>query len=179
MMRVAPVIVAMAIAASGCASKAPMRVEPALPTLDPPPPPPRVIATYAEEEPEPASPAPPPPPAPAAPQRPVARPARPEPVRPEPVVRPEPPRPAAPPLTLTPSPGTEVQTEAAIRNLLARAARDLAKVNVATLGADGRTQYDTAQRFLQQAEAALKTRNLVFAGKLADKAATLAAGFAR
>ncbi len=44
---------------------------------------------------------------------------------------------------------------------------------------DGRAQYDTAKRFLQQAEEALKTRNYVFAGKLADKAATMAAVLVR
>lgn len=177
-MRAGWLVVATAIVASACATKAPVRVEPELPTLDPPLPPPRVIALYVDEEaPEPA-PMPAAPEKPATPPRPAARPSKVEP-RLEPP-RAEAARPAvAPPLTLSPSPGTEVQTEAAIRNLLSRAARDLSRVNAASLGADGRAQYDTAQRFLQQAEEALKVRNLVFAGKLADKAATLAAGFAR
>ena len=73
----------------------------------------------------------------------------------------------------------KAQTEAAIRALLGRAARDLARANPASLTSDQRAQFDTARRFLQQAEEALKVRNLVYAGKLADKAATLSAVFAR
>ena len=175
-MRAGWTVLALAIAASACATRAPVRVEPELPALAPPLPPPRVITLYADEdEPEPV-PAPAPPEKPAAPPRPAPRTSRVEP-RVEPP-RAEPAKPVmVPPLTLTPSPGTEVQTEASIRNLLARAARDLSRVTVASLGSDGRAQFETAQRFLQQAEEALKVRNLVFAGKLADKAATLAAGF--
>jgi len=40
-------------------------------------------------------------------------------------------------------------------------------------------QYDTAKRFIQQAEDALKAKNFVFAEQLADKAATLAAALAQ
>jgi predicted translin family RNA/ssDNA-binding protein len=82
-------------------------------------------------------------------------------------------------LTLTPSPGSEAQTAAAIRELMARATRDLSRVNAASLAADGRAQFDAARRFLQQAEEALKVRNIVYAGKLADKAATMAAVLVR
>nr|MBA3269416.1 hypothetical protein [Acidobacteriota bacterium] len=59
--------------------------------------------------------------------------------------------------------------------LLDRAIRDLQRVNYAALDADGRAQFDTARRFMQQAEDAIKGSNLAFAGKLADKAATMAA----
>ena len=52
-------------------------------------------------------------------------------------------------------------------------------MNYEGLDSDGRTQYDTAKRFLQQAEEALKSGNLVFAGKLADKAATMTAVLVR
>jgi hypothetical protein len=58
---------------------------------------------------------------------------------------------------------------------LSRASRDLGRVNAAVLDSDGKAQYATARRFQQQAEEALKSGNLVFAGKLADKAAILAA----
>lgn len=164
-----------------CAAKAQVRTETAIPLLDPPPPPPRVVAIYSPEpEPIPLTPAV----EPASPVRPPARPARPE-QRPEPstttpdpvesVARPAP----APSLTLTPTPGSEKQTEAAIRDLLGRAARDLGRVNSASLTGDGRAQYDTARRFIQQAEDALRARNIVFAGKLADKAATMAAVLVR
>ena len=37
----------------------------------------------------------------------------------------------------------------------------------------------TARRFMQQADDALKVRNVMFAGKLADKAATMAAVLVR
>ena len=58
---------------------------------------------------------------------------------------------------------------------MGRAARDLSRVNASALNNDGRSQFETARRFLQQAEEALKARNIVFAGSLADKAATMAA----
>ena len=62
-----------------------------------------------------------------------------------------------------------------VRDLLARAQRDLKRVDYAGLNADGKAQYDTARRFVDQAEQALKEQNLVFALTLADKAATLGA----
>ena len=116
------------------------------------------------------------------PSRPAPRPpaSRPEPPRPEPQPSiPERPAPAPPALTLKPAPGSETKTETSIRALMGRATRDLQRVNYAALDADGRAQYDTARRFMQQAEEALKTNNLAFAGKLADKAATMAAVLVR
>jgi len=175
-MRVA-LIVMMTALLGACAVKAQVRAEAPMPVLDPPPPPPRVIAVY-EPEPEPIAITPPV--EAAAPARPPARAPRPE-QKPEPastvpepvesVVRPA----SGPSLTLTPTPGSETQTANAIRALIDRATRDLSRVNVGSLNNDGRAQYDTARRFIQQAEEALKARNVVFAGKLADKAATMAA----
>jgi type IV secretory pathway VirB10-like protein len=171
-------VLLLAVVAAGCAAKVQARVpEPPMPTLEAPPAPPRIIAVYEE-------PAAPDPPAevavegPPAPVRPPARPPRPEPTE-APVA--EPPRihQPSPPLTLTPTPGSEAQTEASIRTLLSRASRDLSRVNAATLNIDGRTQFDTARRFMQQAEESLKARNLVFAGKLADKAAAMASVLVR
>jgi hypothetical protein len=52
-------------------------------------------------------------------------------------------------------------------------------VNYGSLTVDGKAQYDTARRFVQQSEDALRTGNLVFAGKLADKAATMASVLVR
>jgi hypothetical protein len=178
MMRAARVLTLVALTATlgACAVKAQVQAEAELPLLDPPPPPPRVVAIYPEELElvpvtpivEPAVPRPP--------QR-AARPeSKPEPNTPDPAPAPEPPKPAPPPsLTLTPTPGSEATTVVAIRNLMSQAARDLARVNTASLNADLRAQYETARRFLQQADDALKARNVVFAGKLADKAATMAA----
>ncbi|MEO7157306.1 MAG: hypothetical protein ABI039_07090, partial [Vicinamibacterales bacterium] len=117
---------------SACAAKAQVVTEVAVPLLDPPPPPPRVVAVYAEPEPI----AVPPAVEPVAPVRPPARPPRPE-QRQEPATTtPDPveslPRSLpGPSLTLTPSPGSESQTAAAIRDLLGRATRDLSRVNPA------------------------------------------------
>lgn len=172
-------LVLLTVTLGACAAKAQVRTEVEMPLLDPPPPPPRVVTLYPEEAtPVQLAPAV----EPATPARPPARPSRPE-NRPEPAAAPEPvadvARPAPPSLTLTPSPGTETQTVAAIRELMARASRDLTRVNAASLSGDGRAQFETARRFLQQAEEALKARNVVFAGKLADKAATMAAVLVR
>jgi len=173
--RVVPLVLLTAILGA-CAVKAQVRTEVELPLLEPPPPPPRLVADYAEPEPLPVTPAV----EAATPAKPPARPARAE-QRPEPIVSPPEPveavaRPSpAPSLTLTPTPGSEAQTVTAIQDMMSRAARDLSRVNANALNADGRSQFETARRFLQQAEEALKTRNIVFAGRLADKAATMAA----
>ena len=175
-MRVAAVVLLTAATVVACAAKAQVRTEVELPLLEPPPPPPRVVAAYAEPEPLAVT----PPVEAATPAKPPARPARAE-QRPEPIAAPPEPveaaaRPAsAPSLTLTPTPGSEAQTVSAIRDLMGRAARDLSRVNTSALNADGRSQFETARRFLQQAEEALKVPNVVFAGRLADKAATMAA----
>ena len=169
-------VVLLAASVSACAAKAQVRSEIEVPLLDPPPPPPRVIADYREPEPIAVV---PPVEETVAPVKPPPRPPRPE-QKPEPAVTtPEPidnaVRPPTPPsLTLTPTPGSEAQTVTAIRDLLGKAARDLSRVNAGALNGDGRSQYETARRFLQQAEDALKARNIVFAGRLADKAATMA-----
>jgi hypothetical protein len=96
--------------------------------------------------------------------------------------RPEPPAPAAAPkppdpareLRAAPS-AADAQAERTVRDTLARSTRDLGRVNVARLSADGRAQFEQARRFAQQAEQALGSRNFVFAATLADKAASLAA----
>lgn len=83
------------------------------------------------------------------------------------------------PTTLQTTPiSAEAEMERAVRGLLTRATGDLNRIDRRALNADARTQYDTAKRFVAQAEEALKSRNLVFATNLADKAATLAAQLA-
>jgi hypothetical protein len=172
------VFIATMTASMFACAKAHARVEPPLPVLTPPPPPPRVVDTYIDEpvptvEPSPVESAlatPPP--------RPTARPQiqRPEPPKPEPP-RTEIERPAATPLALTlkPTAGSEAKTEASIRSLLGEAQRNLQRVNYSVLDADLRAAYDIARRFMEQSQEALKTGNLAFAGKLADKAAQMAA----
>ena len=72
----------------------------------------------------------------------------------------------------------EGEVERGIRGSLQRAAADLNRVDYRALNADARTQYDTAKRFVSQADEAIRTKNLVFAKNLAEKAATIAAQLA-
>lgn len=175
-------IVTLVIASGTACAKARANTEPVLmPDLLPPPPPPRIVETFPIEPLPTVAPSPvesalltppervPPPP-----------PAKPEPPKAEtPPAPPEIPAAGAPTLTLKPGPGVHAQTEASIRALLDRALRDLQRVKYAALNADGRAQFDTARNFIQQGEEALKAANLAFAGKLADKAATMASVLVR
>jgi type IV secretory pathway VirB10-like protein len=169
-----------AVSAAGCA-KAQAKGAAAGPPLEVPQPPPRVLApvevTAAAPPPEsqPAAAAPRTPPRP-----PVRRPETERPEQPAPAAATAPPppvepAPAAPP-ALRPAPSAqEAAAEKGVRDTLARAARDLARVDYGKLNADARAQYDQSKRFAQQAEQAVRDRNFVFAATLADKAATLAA----
>ena len=83
----------------------------------------------------------------------------------------------------TRSPATTLQTTTAdregelerrIRASLKTATDVLNRVDYRKLNADVQLQYDTAKSFIRQAEDALKTKNLVFAQTMADKAVTLA-----
>ena len=78
--------------------------------------------------------------------------------------------------TLQTTPAAEQgEVERAIRATMTRAGGDLNRIDYRALNADARTQYDTAKRFIQQAEDAIRMKNLPFAKNLADKAAVLAA----
>jgi hypothetical protein len=172
------ILMALLVGMSGIAcTKARANTEIVVPELTPPPPPPRIVESFPVEpvptiEPSPGESALTTPPA-RTPPRVVTKPEPPKPEE-QPAV-PGPPPPSAPALTIKPGPSVQAQTEASIRALLDRAQRDLQRVNYAALDADGRAQFDTARGFMQQAHEALKTNNLAFAGKLADKAATMAA----
>jgi hypothetical protein len=56
---------------------------------------------------------------------------------------------------------------------LTQASGGLNRINYQALNSDARTQYDTAKRFVAQAEEALRAKNLVFANNLAEKAVQL------
>ena len=172
--------------AAGC-THAQAKTTPDMPGLQMPAPPPRDV--------EPAGVEPPPPvglaaePSRNAPGRPrPASPPRPEAQKPEQPPKPEPAsaEPAKPadesvkaPTTLQTTPATaEGEVERGIRALLQRATSDLSHVDYRALNADARTQYDTAKRFVSQADDAIRTKNLVFAKNLAEKAATIAAQLA-
>jgi hypothetical protein len=156
------------------------RTQPERPPLEVPEPPARTIAPPPPDEPPPAT-APQPDPA-------TQKPARPRPSQPK--TEPAPPAPpatppaqtqttpAAPSTLQTTPPANQAEMIKNIRDLLARAQRDLKGVVYASLNADGKAQFDTARRFADQAEEALKDMNLVFALTLADKAATLARSLA-
>jgi hypothetical protein len=179
----------MALAAAGCA-RAHAKAVALSPALEVPAPPPRVVeiaeATDAVEPPpslpaddvaRPATPAARPRPVPVPPSRtetPKPEPPKAEAPRPEPA---ELPKPAEPPVaTLQTRPAvSEGELERAIRATLTKATTDLSRIDYRALNADARTQYDTAKRFIQQADEALRMKNAVFAKNLADKAGTLAA----
>jgi len=176
-------IVGAVLALGGCAT-AGAKAPPEPPSLDVPAPPPRVVvppvdpgpALEVQETPVP-DPAPtkkPQKPAPSSKPDPRAA-QKTEPPPPPPVV--ETVRPVAPPastLQQTP-PGQVNEVERQVRQQLGKANGDLERVNYKALNADGRSQYDTAKRFIKEAEQALEEKNFVFALKVAEKAAGLAA----
>ena len=179
-------LVLMAPLAAAC-THAQAKTAPEMPPLEMPAPPPRDVEPSDVE-------APPPVPlvaeparnAPARP-RPSTPQARPEPPKAEPP-KPEPPpveppkpvdEPPKPPTTLQTTPATaEGDVERGIRASIQRATIDLNRIDYRALNADARTQYDTAKRFVRQADEAIRTKNLVFAQTVAEKAATIAAQLA-
>jgi hypothetical protein len=176
------VVVALALAASACAS-AQARSEPGGPALASPAPPPHAIVPVEIVE-EPAAPPALPAPAPGisrpSSRRPAAKPERPA---EKPAEKPDPA--AVPAQPVSPPPPPPLQTTAnvqevakTIRKRMDKASGDLDRIDYPGLSAERKAQYDSAKRFLQQADEALKVMNLVFAEQLADKAATLAAALA-
>jgi hypothetical protein len=85
--------------------------------------------------------------------------------------------PAPPPAqTLQTTPAEQDgEVEGRIRTVLSRAGSDLNRIDYARLNANAKSQYDQAKRFVSLAEEAIRAKNLVYAGTLADKAAELAA----
>jgi hypothetical protein len=170
-------LIAIVLAAGGaaCAKARAEAIVPDGPPLHVPEPPSRVLVPVEDLVSTPLAPEPEPAPiavAPRTPPRPAAE-AKPQPAQP-PVAAPAPPAVAEPRDLRTASP-TNADSERNVREMLARAARDIVRVEYSRLSADGRAQYDQSRRFSAQAEQALKERNLIFAATLADKAATLAA----
>ena len=74
----------------------------------------------------------------------------------------------------TPQTANDEQADRQVRGVMSRAQAALNTVDYQSLSAAARQQYDTAKRFLAQANNALTIRNYVFARNLADKADTLA-----
>jgi hypothetical protein len=183
----APIVVTLLAAlASGACATARAKAQPQPVALEVPQPPPRVVVP-PEPEPPPSTP-PVTEPDNARPQKPARRhaPAKPpadkaEPPRTDKKVETAPPveaqKPAPPPTAVLQQqlPAAPSEMERQVRDQLTQATGDLWKVDYARLNADARAQYDTAKQFIAQAEQALKEKNLVFAAKVAEKAAGLAA----
>jgi outer membrane biosynthesis protein TonB len=180
-MRTHYVLLLLPLLASGCAH-AQAKTTAAVP-LEMPAPPPRDVEPVEADAPPPMplaqEPAHNPPGRPRTPVR--TEPAKPDVAKPDappdtPKPADEPPKPApAPQPTLQTAPTTtEIEMERAIRGTLARAMADLNRVDYRALNTDARTQYDTAKRFVNQADDAIRAKNFVFAKNVADKAAALA-----
>jgi hypothetical protein len=174
-----------ALSLAGC-THAQAKATPDMPPLTMPAPPPRDVEPSDVEAPPPvplvAEPAhsaparPRPTPAPR-PEAPKVEPVKPEPPSTEPAKPAE--EPIKPPATLQTTPAAaEGEVERGIRASLQRATTDLNRIDYRVLNADARTQYDTAKRFVRQAEDNIRTKNLVFAKSIAEKAATIAAQLA-
>jgi hypothetical protein len=183
-------VVVFAVGAAGGCARPQARTEPERPPLNVPEPPPRSIAPVEPEEPaEPvveavASPTTSRPARRTPPARPAVKPdtSKEDAVKADAAIRPEDAvekgvsaTEGTPPLR-TPQTANQAEVQRKVRELLARADRTLKGVNYSALNADAKSQYDTAKRFIQQADAAVKGQNFVFASYLADKADTLARG---
>lgn len=94
--------------------------------------------------------------------------------KPEETPAPPPPRAEEAPRVRTPQTANDEQAERQVRAIMARAQATLNNVDYRALSQAARQQYDTAKRFINQANSALTIRNYVFARNLADKADTLA-----
>lgn len=175
----------VALLAGGCVRPRPAtQAQPS--SLEVPPPPPRVIVPPEPEEPPDDQETAPPETTPNRPTRPRS-PARDRSEAPKPSeAKPESPadsgRPPAttPPVPLGPLqpalPASPGEMHRQVSDQLAQAKRDLDRIDYRALSADGKTQYDTAKRFIEQASQALKDKNFLFAAKLAEKAVGLAGG---
>lgn len=165
---------------SGCGKKV-VQTMPPMPELEVPPPPPRDVEPTDAQLPQPV-------PLVDAPVRTVERPrvsppppprdVKPEP-KPEPPAEPKPVEEQRPATTLQTTPiDREAELERRVRGTLQTATADLNRVDYRKLNSDVQLQYDTAKSFVRQAEEALKSKNLVFAQTMAEKAATLASQLA-
>jgi hypothetical protein len=161
----------LTLALAGCA-KARAAGPMAAPPLEVPAVPPRVIVPDIEEvalSAEPGDIVRPAAQRPDAPAKPPEKPADP----PKPGTQ-DPPKVEEPPRVRTPQMANNEEADRAVRAIMARAQALLGGVDYRALSAAARQQYDTARRFITQADNALKIRNYVFARNLADKAETLA-----
>jgi len=180
-MRHGGVVAIVALLTSACASN-PARSAAAIPLEIPDPPPREAIEPFAAvitatpanplpDRPAPASAFSPAPPAPAR-----AEAATPTPAQPAAATPTEPPRTTPPPELRAGGGAGRTPTAAQVRDRLVRTRQKLNTIRPGTLNAGKRTDYDSARRFLAQAEAAVKENNLLLAESSVEKAETLADG---
>ena len=101
----------------------------------------------------------------------------PPPATPSPVVAsPEPARPAPPPELRPSGPAGLTRTAAQVREAIGRTKQKLDLIDRRRLNAGKQADYDSARRFLSQAENAVTANNLLLAQSSAEKAETLADG---
>lgn len=180
-------VAALAPLMASCASASAKTVD--RPALNVPPPPPRIVEPAQEPLPEPvgeipSSPAAPPAARPGRPARETAKPpaadpkteAKPaEPQKPETTPSTEPVAPVTPPAQLrTPQTADTSGAAKTVQATIDRARSTLSKVDYTPLSQERKNAYNDAKRFMDQAEAALKEGNYVFAQAVANKAETLA-----
>jgi len=180
-MRHGGVVAIVAWLMSACTSN-PARSAAAVP-LEIPEPPPReamepVAAVIAETPapPPPERPAPVPASRPATPAAPPAVAANPAPSQPPPATPTELPKTTPPPELRAGGGAGRTPTAAQVRERLVRTRQKLNTIRPGSLNAGKRTDYDSARRFLAQAEAAVKDNNLLLAESSVEKAETLADG---
>jgi outer membrane biosynthesis protein TonB len=160
---------------AACASASAKTKPVEMPPMSVPPPPPRVIEPTPRPEPtpEPVADWPPAPTAkPSRPARETREPAKPEAKPPEAQEAPQQPAPVPqpPPTQLrTPATANDTEAENAIRGSIDRGRNLLASVNFPMLSNERKKAYNDAKMFLDQAEAALKQGNYVFAQGVANK----------
>ncbi len=112
-----------------------------------------------------------------APPPPASATAVPAPATPPPVVTAvEPPRTTPPPELRPAGPAGRTPTTAQVRDRVARAKQKLALIDRRRLNAGQQTDYDSARRFLSQAEGAVNANNLLLAESSVEKVETLADG---
>ena len=88
----------------------------------------------------------------------------------------EPPKTTPPPELRPAGSAGRTPTAAQVRDRIARTKQKLDQIGRGKLNAGRRTDYDSARRFLTQAEAAVKDNNLLLAESSVEKAETLADG---
>jgi hypothetical protein len=179
-MRHGGVVAIVALLMSACASN-PARSAAAVPLEIPEPPPREAIEPVAAVFETPATPLPErPAPVPASrPTAPVPAPAvaaNPQPPQPAPATPTEPPKTTPPPELRAGGGAGRTPTAAQVRERLVRTRQKLNTIRPGSLNAGKRTDYDSARRFLAQAEAAVKDNNLLLAESSVEKAETLADG---